>query len=77
MALPGLKEQAFDRHAAQHGQIDDVGVLDAVAEAPTGRDERVGQPKPPQLDRQVGGVHEVSQSIAAPSNTGPPMHERT
>ena len=39
--LAFVQEQALDGDAAERGQVDDIGVLDAVAEAAAGRDERV------------------------------------
>jgi hypothetical protein len=41
MAFALLEEEAFDRHAAQRGKVDRLGVLDAVAEASARRDERI------------------------------------
>ena len=43
MALARGEEQAFDRDAAERREIDDVGVLDAVAEAAAGGDQWVGE----------------------------------
>ena len=37
------QEQPFDGDAAERGQINDVGVLGAVAETAAGGDDRVGQ----------------------------------
>ena len=41
MAFALGQEQSLDGDAAERRQVDDVGVLDAVAEAAAGRDERV------------------------------------
>ena len=37
------EEQSLDRDAAERREIDDVGVLDAVAEAAARGDQRVGR----------------------------------
>ena len=39
------EEQSFHRDAAERRQIDEVGVLRAITEAPARRDQRVSQPE--------------------------------
>ena len=53
VALALGQEQALDRDAAEGRQVDDVGVLDAVAEAPAGRDERVLQGEGTDLNGEI------------------------
>ena len=49
------QEQALDGDAAEGRQVDDVGVLHAVAEAPARRDERVLQGQGTDLNREIQG----------------------
>ena len=75
------QEQSFDRNAAERREIDDVAVLDAVAEAPAGRDERIRESQRPDGDRQVHGGRaqcaNASQTMRSASKTGPSRQERT
>ena len=84
MALALGEEQALDRDAAERREIDDVAVLDAVAEAAAGGDERVRQAERADGDREVHGGRGVrgqcanaSQTMRPASKTGPSRHERT
>src|SRR5687768_1314837 len=43
VAFARLEEQAFDRDAAERGEIDDVAVLEAVSETAAGGNQRVGK----------------------------------
>ena len=74
MAFARLEEQALGHDSAEGRQVDRPGVLEAVAEAATGRDERVGEAQRANLHGEVG---RQSHTISAPSNTGPLMQERT
>ena len=65
----------FETTPPSDRQIDDLLVLEAVAEAAAGRDQRVGQRQRAERDREIGS-HQ-SHTSSAPSNTGPLMHERT
>ena len=65
------KKESLHGDTAERRQIDEVGVLRAVAEAAAGRDERV-------LERQrpdAGG--EIYHLMSSARNTGPEMHDRT
>ena len=50
------EEQALDGDAAERRQIDEVGVLDAVAEAAAGRDERILQRQRADANGKIHGV---------------------
>ena len=64
MALALGEKQALDGDAAKRGEIDQVGVFDAVAEAAARRDERV-------LQRQrADGDGEVQRSTLRISSAG-------
>ena len=70
------QEQALDADAAERREVDDVVVLDAVAEAAARGDERVGQRQRADADGEIHRAISPTRSSAA-SNTGPSMHERT
>jgi len=55
MALALSQEEALDCHAAEERQVDDVGVLDAVAKAAAGSDDGVFQRQRADLDGEVRG----------------------
>ena len=64
-----------NRHdAAERRQVDHLLVLDAVAKAAAGCDQRVGQCQRSERDGKIG-LH--SQTSSAPSKTGPLMQDRT
>ena len=65
------EEQALDGDAAERRQIDDVGVLDAVAEAAARGDQRVGERQRADLNGEIGQVPDQVQS-RSPS---PAMHQ--
>jgi hypothetical protein len=74
MALAFLEEEPFHRDGAECREVQRLCVLDAVAEAPAGRDERIRQR---QRADGNGEVAHHAQTMSAASRTGPPMHERT
>ena len=47
------QEQALDADAAERGEVDDLLVLEAVAEAAAGRDDRVGQVERSDADAKI------------------------
>ncbi len=88
MALALGEEQSLDRDAAERREIDDVAVLDAVAEAAAGGDERVREPERSDGNREVhggcGDGHAPCLNAPTPPRRcgrrrrpGPSRHERT
>ncbi len=72
------EEQALDRDAAERREIDDVAVLDAVAEAAAGGDQRVGEASASRSrPKDPCQCASASQTMRRASNTGPSRHERT
>ena len=71
------QEQALHGDAAERGEIDDVGVLDAVAEAAAGGDQRIRERERPNLNGQIHQCPDTaSQTTRCASNTGPSMQVR-
>jgi hypothetical protein len=73
------EEEAFDRDAAERCEIDDVRVLDAVAEASARRNQRIGKCERSDLEGEIRHRQcpaTASQTIRWASNTGPSMHVR-
>jgi hypothetical protein len=50
MTFARLEEQAFDGDAAERRQVDNVGVLDTVAEAAACGDQWIGEPEGTDVD---------------------------
>jgi len=75
VALALGEEEALDADAPEGRQVGDVFILEAIAEAAAGRDERIRQLERADADGKVA-CHQ-SHTISAPSKTGPEMHERT
>ena len=69
------EEQSLDRDAAERRQVDDVGVLDAVAEAAARGDQRIGERQRSDLERKIHSVsrHRVPDDAAARRTRGPSM----
>ena len=59
------EEQPLDRDAAERGEVDGVGVLDAVAEAAAGGDQRIGEPQRADRDRQIHVRRQRAQCVSA------------
>ena len=53
MPLALGEKQALDRNAAQQRQVDDVRILDAIAETSAGRDNEIREPEGSDLDGEV------------------------
>jgi hypothetical protein len=50
------EEQPLDDHRAERRQVDDIGVLDPVAETAARRHHRVGKRQRPDTHRQIDGT---------------------
>jgi hypothetical protein len=71
------EEKPLHRDAAERREIDDVGVLDAVAEAAARRDERIGERAAIRSETRDPSVCRAwptaSQTTRCASKTGPSM----
>ena len=63
MSFALVEKQSLDGDAAERRQIDDVGVLDAVAEAAARRDERVLERQRADADGEIHSALTQSQRI--------------
>ncbi len=78
MPLALAQEQTLDRDAAERRQIDDVRVLDAIAEATARGYERVRECQPSNRNGKIHGqCASASHRMRVASNTGPSTHDRT
>ena len=72
-----VEEQSLDGDAAERREVDEVGVLDAVAEAAAGRDERVLERQRADANGEIHGRRISPTRSDRPASTGPARHERT
>ena len=75
VALAFFQEQSLHHDGAKRREVDDIGVLEAVAEAAACGNQGIGQFERPNANGQV--ARHQSHTSSAPSKTGPLMHERT